>query len=69
MVHEFVWRQQSNERLRQTSEVLRDIDQRDSEIARRAEHRYAQRADEDDVANGRLMALPEMDSPGKQTDN
>ena len=46
--------------------VLGDVDQRHGEIARRAEHREAERADQHDVARRRPSRLPEQDRPGEQ---
>ena len=69
MIRQFVRGEQRDERLRETSKMLRNVDQRHGEIARRAKHRYTQRAHQNDVADGRLMALPETDRPSKQTQN
>ena len=68
MVAQLVRHQQRRHRLRQPRDVLRDVDQRHREVARRVQHRERQRAGEHDVAGRRLALLPEHDRPGEQAE-
>ena len=66
MILELVRLEQCRDRLGQAGEMLGDIDQRDSEIARGTEDGKPQRAHQHHVARGRGAPLPERDDPGQQ---
>ena len=66
MVSQFVRRQQGPKRLGKPRHVLGDVDQRHGEIARRAQHRQAERAHQHDIAGRRPPRLPERDRPGEK---
>ena len=59
MVAQFVRDQQRRQRFGKARQVLRHVDQRDREIARRVQHRQAERAGEHHVAGRDLALLPE----------
>ena len=68
MVAQFVRKQQGGDRFGQPGDMLGDIDQRHSEIARGAQNGKSERTDQHDVAGGCLAALPKHDGPGEQRD-
>ena len=49
--------QQRRQRFRQARDMLGDVDQRHGEVARRVQHRYAERAGEHDVAGRRSFPI------------
>ncbi len=50
----------------QTRDVLRDIDERDGEVARAVENRETQRADQHDMAGGSPSLRPQPQRPAEQ---
>ena len=68
MIAQFMRNEECRERLREPRDMLGDIDQRHRKIARRMQHRKAERADQHHVAGGGLVALPEQDGPGEQAE-
>ena len=68
MVAQIVRHQQGRERFGQPRQMLRDVDQRHRKVARRVQHRQAERAGEHDVAGRDPALLPQQDRPGEQAD-
>src|ERR1700691_1220836 len=68
MVAQLMGQQQRRHRLRKTGDMLRDVDERHREIARRMQHGQPKRAHEHDIARRRRALLPEHDYPSEQTE-
>ena len=68
MVAQLMGQQQRRDCLRETGDMLRDVDERHREIARRMQHGQSKRAHQHDVARRRRALLPEHDRPGEQTE-
>ena len=68
MILQFVRQQQGCNRFGQAGDVLGHVDQRHRKVARRAQDRKPERADQHDVAGGRRALLPERDDPRQQRD-
>ncbi len=65
MIAQFVRQQQRGDRFGQPRDMLGDVDQRHREIARGAQNRESQRADQHDIAGGGAAVLPQHDRPGE----
>jgi len=68
MVAQFVRKQQGRYGFRQSGEMLGYIDQRDGEVARRAQDRKSQGTDQHDVTGSGSAVQPKYDDPGQQRD-
>jgi hypothetical protein len=68
MILQLMRQQQCRNRLGEARDVLGDIDQRHRKVARRAQDRKPERADQHDVAGGCRAILPERDDPCEQRD-